>query len=132
MDDTAAETVQLLIQGELVGFGPLRRDLVPLYQRWINDLRVTRTLSVPCRPMTREAEEAWLDHAVVDRACDEDHEPSHAIALLEMRVTGRQIAPGIEDPDDRLARGQQRCRRKFRHCPRPQNHPHCRRNHQNH
>ena len=47
------------IWGEKVALGPHRRDLLPLYQRWINDFDVTRTLAIPMRPMTHEAEEAW-------------------------------------------------------------------------
>ena len=49
------------IEGEKVALGPHRRDLLPLYQRWINDFEVTRTLGVDMRPMTWEAEEAWYD-----------------------------------------------------------------------
>jgi RimJ/RimL family protein N-acetyltransferase len=67
MTSTPDADISLMIRGAQVGFGPLRRDLIPLYQRWINDLRVTRTLSVPCRPMTLDAETAWYEsmlHAV--------------------------------------------------------------------
>lgn len=32
--------------GELVALGPLRRDLLPLYHRWNNDLEVSRTRGV--------------------------------------------------------------------------------------
>ncbi len=34
----------LNIEADLVALGPLRRDLLPLYQRWINDLEALRTL----------------------------------------------------------------------------------------
>ena len=51
------------IEGDKVALGPHRRDLLPLYQRWINDFEVTRTLGVDMRPMTWEAEEAWYDRA---------------------------------------------------------------------
>ena len=34
------------IEGDLVALGPLRRDLVPLYHRWHNDLGVSHTLGV--------------------------------------------------------------------------------------
>ena len=47
--------------GEKVALGPLRRDLVPLYLRWINDFEVTRALGVGQRPTTLESEEAWYD-----------------------------------------------------------------------
>ena len=49
----------LTLVGDKVALGPLRRDLLPLYQRWINDFEVTRTIGRPMLPMTLEAEEAW-------------------------------------------------------------------------
>jgi len=51
------------IVGDSVALGPVRRDLVPLYQRWLNDFEVIRTLGVPIRPMTHEGEEAWYEGA---------------------------------------------------------------------
>jgi diamine N-acetyltransferase len=51
----------LNIEGDLVALGPLRRELLPLYQRWINDLRTTRTLDLPPHPMTMEKEQDWFD-----------------------------------------------------------------------
>jgi RimJ/RimL family protein N-acetyltransferase len=50
------------IEGELVSLGPLRRDLIPLYLRWINDFGTTRTLSIQNRPMTLEEETAWFEN----------------------------------------------------------------------
>jgi|DewCreStandDraft_1066081.scaffolds.fasta_scaffold03385_4 RimJ/RimL family protein N-acetyltransferase len=50
------------IVGERVALGPLRRDLLPLYLRWINDFTVTRYLGPGAwRPWTYEAETAWYD-----------------------------------------------------------------------
>ena len=49
------------VQGDHVALGPLRRDLLPLYQRWINDFGTLRTLAVPSTPMTLEAETAWYE-----------------------------------------------------------------------
>jgi diamine N-acetyltransferase len=51
------------IAGEKVALGPLRRDLMPFYQKWFNDFRVTGMMSHGCRPMTWEAEEAWYERA---------------------------------------------------------------------
>jgi RimJ/RimL family protein N-acetyltransferase len=51
------------IVGERVALGPLRRELVPAYQRWLNDFAGLHTLGVPIRPMTMEGEMAWFDHA---------------------------------------------------------------------
>lgn len=56
----------LNITGERVALGPIRRDLLPLYQRWIDDWEVTRTLSHPLRPVTLEAEESWYQGAAMD------------------------------------------------------------------
>jgi RimJ/RimL family protein N-acetyltransferase len=49
------------IEGELVALGPLRRELLPLYQRWINYPGTTRTLDLPPYPMTMEGEQDWFD-----------------------------------------------------------------------
>lgn len=50
--------------GERVALGPLRRDLLPLYLRWVNDFEVTRTLGLEGpRPFTWEAEEEWYNRA---------------------------------------------------------------------
>jgi RimJ/RimL family protein N-acetyltransferase len=50
------------MEGPLVAVGPLRRDLLPLYHRWINDFSALRTLgAVPPRPTTLEQETAWFD-----------------------------------------------------------------------
>jgi RimJ/RimL family protein N-acetyltransferase len=46
-----------------VALGPRRRDLLPLYLKWINDFEVLRTLGAPLRPMTMEAEEQWFDQS---------------------------------------------------------------------
>ena len=51
----------LNVVGDLVGLGPLRRDLLPLYQRWINDLGTMRTLGLAPLPMTSEKEQEWYD-----------------------------------------------------------------------
>ena len=47
------------IAGEKVALGPLRRDLMPLYLKWINDFEVLRFLGPSMRPMSLEAEEEW-------------------------------------------------------------------------
>ena len=49
----------LNIAGEKVALGPLRRDLIPLYLRWINDFEVVRFLGAAARPTSLEAEEDW-------------------------------------------------------------------------
>ncbi len=53
------------IIGERVALGPIRRDAIPLYQRWFNDFGMVRTLFIPPRPMTLEEETAWYEHAAL-------------------------------------------------------------------
>ncbi|MCA1725758.1 MAG: GNAT family N-acetyltransferase, partial [Thermomicrobia bacterium] len=48
--------------------GPLRRDVIPLYQRWFNDFGTLRTLAIPPRPLTLEGETAWYEHAAIGDA----------------------------------------------------------------
>ena len=53
------------IVGEKVALGPLRRDLIPLYQRWRNDYEVQRTFGDLPRPVTVEGQTAWYERAAV-------------------------------------------------------------------
>ena len=55
----------ILLKGERIGLGPLRRDLLDTYTRWVNDMRVTRTLNLPSRPHTFEQQVQWVDKALV-------------------------------------------------------------------
>lgn len=48
---------------DTVGLGPMRRDLIPTYQRWINDVEVARFVGF-FLPMTDEEEERWYDAIV--------------------------------------------------------------------
>jgi RimJ/RimL family protein N-acetyltransferase len=57
----------LMIRGDLVGLGPIRLDLAPTYQRWLNELRAIRTLGVLPRPMSFEAELSWVEQALISR-----------------------------------------------------------------
>jgi diamine N-acetyltransferase len=51
------------IAGELVALGPLRRELVSLYQRWISDFETGKNLALAPAPMTLESEMQWYDRA---------------------------------------------------------------------
>ena len=94
--ETKNSDVNLIIRGELVGLGPLRRDLLETYQRWINDLAVTRTLAQPGYPMTTERELVWLEGALLST------EPTFTIyTLADMRPIGNT---GLHDLDSRHAR----------------------------
>lgn len=51
------------VVGEKVALGPMRKDLLPLYERWINDLESARSLG-GFRPFTFEEEEAWYERLI--------------------------------------------------------------------
>lgn len=50
------------IAGKKVALGPMRRDLVPVYCRWRNDLSTSRTLGLSW-PATMQQEEASFEQA---------------------------------------------------------------------
>ncbi len=58
----------ITMQGERVALGPMRRELVPTYMRWLNDLAVARNLGPIRGPVTEEAELAWFERAVANDA----------------------------------------------------------------
>ncbi len=73
------------VEGERVALGPLRRELLPLYAKWINDLDVVRTLGrEPMLPMTLEAEETWYENAA--KGSEKD-----ALFTIYERATKRPI-----------------------------------------
>ena len=51
------------LAGDHVALGPLRRDLLPDYQRWVNDLSTAGRLGMVPEPWTLERETTWYDHA---------------------------------------------------------------------
>ena len=64
-----AHTPVLNMCGRKVALGPIRRDLISTYLRWINDFEVTRTLDLPMRPFPLEFEENWYQ-----RMTQSDHD----------------------------------------------------------
>lgn len=89
-DEQPAPTI--VVQGQRIGFGPLLRALLPLYARWMSDLRVTRTLAAPCRPMTIEMELGWLDRALTSN----DDVTFTIYDLATMRPIGNAGLHGID------------------------------------
>ncbi len=63
MEQSLSEAPIVNIVGETVALGPVRRDLLPLYQRWVNDFSVTRWMDIGMRPMTLESEVEWYERA---------------------------------------------------------------------
>lgn len=62
---SAAERPLVNIVGQRVALGPQRRELLPLYQRWVNDFFTLRTLGLAPIPMTAEKEQAWYERSSV-------------------------------------------------------------------
>jgi diamine N-acetyltransferase len=67
VEERRDERPPITIEGNLGTLGPLRRDLIPTYQRWHNDVATLRTYALPL-PTTLEQEEA--SHAELTAASD--------------------------------------------------------------
>jgi RimJ/RimL family protein N-acetyltransferase len=61
MDRAGGEPI-INIWGEKVALGPVRRDMLPLYERWMNDWEVTRGVG-RVGPFTTEEEVEWYERA---------------------------------------------------------------------
>ncbi len=60
----------VVVPGEKVYLGQIRKDLAPVYRRWLNDLKMSRTLgviSLQGLPMTDQDEEEWFETARGDK-----------------------------------------------------------------
>ncbi len=82
----------LNIEGDLVALGPLRRDLLPLYQHWINDLGTMRTLGLPPHPMTSKREQDWYDR----QSKAEDDVPFTIYERKTLRPIGNSGLHGVD------------------------------------
>ncbi len=63
-EDRAPEQPVVNVVGERVALGPLRRDLLPTYQRWANDLVAAHRFGAPPEPITLEQVAIWYDGEV--------------------------------------------------------------------
>ena len=52
----------LNMRGKLIDLGPLDSNLLPTYQRWINDFETIGNLDLDLTPTTREQELEWFNH----------------------------------------------------------------------
>jgi RimJ/RimL family protein N-acetyltransferase len=50
----------VIVPGEKVYLGQIRKDLAPVYRHWVNNLQMSRTLGF-IRPMTDQDEEEWIE-----------------------------------------------------------------------
>lgn len=58
----------ITIPGDQVALGLLRRELIPTYTRWRNDVVVARTMNYAGGPVTPEERTAWFERASRDTA----------------------------------------------------------------
>jgi diamine N-acetyltransferase len=111
---SAADRPLINILGERIALGPLRRDLVPVYCRWMNDFDTLRTLGVLPAPLSLEQEERWYERQVAGGEGDTVHftiyvrdtwRPIGNTSLMEIDRVHRAATFGllIGEPD---ARGQ--------------------------
>ena len=80
------------IAGDLVALGPLRRDLLPPYQRWVNDLGTMRTLGLAPLPMTNEKEQDWYER----QSKTEDDTPFTIYERETLRPIGNTGLHGVD------------------------------------
>ncbi len=60
--DQSADPRIINITGQHAALGPVSRDLLPSFTRWINDFNSQQRVGRPIPgPMTREAEDGWYD-----------------------------------------------------------------------
>lgn len=87
----------LNIVGGRVALGPLRRDLLPTYERWIDDFDTVRTISFAPGPTTAEQEQGWYERL---SKSEED-----AMFTIYERETARPIGnTGLAGIDHRNSR----------------------------
>src|SRR5215212_7776344 len=56
MEERGEKRPPITIEGNLIALGPLRRDLIPTYHRWHNDVATARTYALPL-PTTLDQDE---------------------------------------------------------------------------
>ncbi len=83
------------IVGERVALGPLRRDLLPLYQTWSNDFEVTRFLD-HIRPVSFEAEQDWYGRVIKKK----DESPFTIYEKPRLRPIRPIGIAGLDEIDD--------------------------------
>ncbi len=98
MGETGHERPPINVEGVLVALGPLRRDLIPTYHRWHNDVATARTFALS-QPTTLEQEEST--YAELSAAKD------MAFFTLYERVSWRAVGTAyLTDIDHRHRRAE--------------------------
>ena len=61
MEERRDERPPINVEGALVALGPFRRDLIPTYHRWHNDVATTRTFALPQPTTLEQGEESYAE-----------------------------------------------------------------------
>ncbi len=111
MTDQSAESAIVNIRGDLVALGPVSKDMVPLFCRWINDFGTQLRVGIPMPgPMTAEAEDGWYESVSTgtDRYTFAIRElasmnviGSTALHEIELRHRSASFGIMVGDPDAR-------------------------------
>lgn len=96
-DSSQADQPIINIFGERVALGPLRRDIMPLYDRWFNDFEAGLAYFLQLRPQTRQAREAWYERLA-------QGDPTTAEFRIYERATMRPIGKTALDQIDHFDR----------------------------
>jgi RimJ/RimL family protein N-acetyltransferase len=91
------------LAGKLVSLGPLRRDWIPHYQRWLNDFEMIKLVDRRFRPQTEEKITAWYerhvsgatDALVFTIIANDDDRPIGNIALQDIDYRNRTAELGV-------------------------------------
>lgn len=90
------ETPVVNMMTERIALGPLRRDLLPMYHRWINDFSTLRTLGGTLGSTTLEQELAWVEAQVTSTL------RTHQVFTIYERESLQPIGTtSLEEIDDR-------------------------------
>lgn len=102
---SAGQPAESVVSGERVYLGPISMDYLPVYRRWINDLRVSvplQVLSLMTLPLTTEDEQSWYESVIANRsqACFTIYElntnqPVGNISLENINLRDQTAAVGL-------------------------------------
>jgi hypothetical protein len=82
----------ILVQGQRVGLGALRQDLIPTYLKWRSDLEVLRGTGESGQVPTIEAMQAWYEQATRPGSRDV-HFTIYAGPRRSRDLSDRAVAP---------------------------------------
>lgn len=97
--------------GEKVALGPMRKDLIPAYVRWYNNLHMLCSLGDPPQPLTPAQKERWYENANTASGSNTtftifEHDSARPIGIsglyrVDFRNRTAEFAITIAEPDAR-------------------------------